>query len=118
MADDGTYVPDPEVALVPLLSAADVETCRAFGIPRVLMRAIAHGESGTGFSFWARFRGSDARIQFSRAVLSIDNLWVTLLDAYDPEAGDNEMCAVDVRIVDLLTVTMNRADLFTITGSE
>lgn len=101
----------------PLISAEDVEICRAFGIPRVLMRAITHPEQhGMGTWFMARVRGSDACIRFSGAVLSIDNLWVTLLNAYDPQAGDNEICLVDVRVVDLLTVSMNRGDHFVIEG--
>lgn len=75
------------------------------------MRAVRHPEvRGGGHYFIARVRDSQAHFLFAGAVLGGDNLWVTLLDAYDPVAGDNEVCAIDVRVVDLLTVTMNRAE--------
>lgn len=102
---------EQEVFSLFLLSQDDLETCRAFGIPRMLMRAVRHPEvRGTGRCFIARVRDVQTHFSFSSAVLCDDNSWVTLLDAYDPVAGDTEVCAIDVRVVDLLTVTMNHAE--------
>ena len=75
------------------------------------MRAVRHPEvRGTGYCFIARVRDSQTHFSFSSAALCDDNSWVTLLDAYDPVAGDYVVCAIDVRVVDLLTVTMTRAE--------
>jgi hypothetical protein len=96
-----------------LLSREDIEVCRAFGIPSLLMRAVRDpGRLGSPRYFVARVRDVQTHFLFSGAVLSVDKLWVTLFDVYDPITGDNEGCAVDVRVVDLLTVTMNHSDAF------
>ena len=98
---------------VPPLAQEDIETCRAFGIPPLLMRAVSHPELPGGSRYFiARLRDSEANFLFSGAALCADNLWITLLNAFDLVAGDNERCAVNVRVVDILAVTMSRSEEF------
>jgi len=102
-----------EAPPLPPLSQDDLDVCRAYGISRILMCAVRHPNySGNGRYFVARLRGIDAgpTFQFWGAELSLDNMWITLHGAYDPHVGDNEICAVDVRVADIVAVTIVRPD--------